>query len=95
MGSSFKARDRMAKDDVAVIGQWNAKQQYARQRLEEGKKALAFQDELDQHEQRGEQVYAVHESKSEHLKHEFHVGEEKETTYPEIRNKRDHDKTKK
>jgi hypothetical protein len=84
MGSGFSARDRAAKDDASVVGQWNAKQQYARQRMEEGKKAIAFQDELDKHEQRCEQVYDLHESKLDHIKKEFHVGEEKETIYPEI-----------
>jgi hypothetical protein len=82
MGSGFKSRDAAAKDDLAAMGQWQAKQEYGRQRMQEGKKALAYQDE---HMQRNEQVFPVHESKTEHLKKEFHVGEEKETHYPEIR----------
>jgi hypothetical protein len=84
MGSGFKSRDAAAKDDLAAIGQWQAKQEYARQRMQEGKKALAYQDELDEHMQRNEQVYPLHESKAEQKK-EFHIGEEKETHYPEMK----------
>jgi len=82
MGSSFKSRDASAKYDAVGLNRWQAEKQNALLRMKEDKKILKEQDEMDEHAERHEQLYPAHDSKLEHIKKEFHVGEEKETIYP-------------
>jgi len=86
MGSGFKSKDTLAKDDGLAMSRWQQQQNLGQKTLEERQQSLKEQDEMDKHAVRNEQVYATHDSKLDHIKKEFHVGEEKETIYPE-RNK--------
>ena len=87
MGSGFKSKDTLAKDDGVAMSRWQQQQNTGLKSMEEHQQALKEQDEMDKHMERSEQVYPEQDRKLAHLKKEFHVGEEKETIYPIRENK--------
>lgn len=85
MGGRFRSRDHLAKEGTLLTSQWTLKQQNALHRYDEDREALARQELRDKEWQGDAHIYPVHTTKMDHLKKEFHVGEEKEAHFPEVK----------
>ena len=84
-GATFRSRDTAAKDDAGAYVHWQSGQLGAGKLREEAARHAQEQDEIEKHAENNEQLYATRESQRERFNKEHHIGEEKETVYPETR----------
>ena len=85
LGGAFRSQDTAAKDDAGAFARWQSRQTSTERLHQEAARHAKEQDEMEKHAANNEQVYATRDSQREQFNKAHHVGEEKETVFPETR----------